>query len=104
MTYQESPERMYILPYLFCRALWAYHAGMRKRHPDTLIPPGTKARTRKFSKAKPASETHQSIDQQVEAFLKSGNKIQKISRGVSGQPKVQGGRRHIHIGSKHRTT
>ena len=51
-----------------------------------------------------ATETHHSIDQQMEAFLKSGKKIQKISHGVSGLPEIQpGGRRHIHIGSKYRT-
>ena len=51
-----------------------------------------------------ATETHHSIDQQIEAFLKSGKTIQKISHGVSGLPAMQsGGRRHIHIGSKYRT-
>ena len=80
---------------------WAYDVGMRKRHPDTLIPPaGTKARTRKFSKAKPASETHQSIDQQIKAFRKSGKKIQKIPRGVNGHSMEPGARRHIRIGKK----
>ena len=32
------------------------------------------------------AETHLSIDQQIDAFLKSGKKIQKIPHGVSGQP------------------
>ena len=51
-----------------------------------------------------ATETHHSIDQQIEVFLKSGKKIQKISHGVSGLPELQAGeRRHIHIGSKYRT-
>ena len=51
-----------------------------------------------------ATETHCSIDQQIEAFLKSGKKIQKISHGVSGLPEMQSGeRRHIHIGNKYRT-
>ena len=55
-------------------------------------------------KAKEVTETHHSINQQVEAFLKSGRKIQKISHGVSGMPDVQaGGRRHIQIGNKYRT-
>ena len=55
-------------------------------------------------KAKAITETHHSINQQVEAFLKSGKEIQKISHGVSGMPEMQAGaRRHIHIGSKYRT-
>ena len=32
------------------------------------------------------TETHQSIDQQVAAFLKSGKQIQKIPHGVTGEP------------------
>ncbi len=63
------------------------------------IPPGAKALTRQSSKAKTASETHQSIDQQIEVFLKSGKHIQKIPRGVSGLPRVPVGRRDIHIGN-----
>ena len=34
---------------------------------------------------KELTETHQSIAQQVDAFLKSGKKIQEIAHGVSGQ-------------------
>jgi hypothetical protein len=39
------------------------------------------------SKAKPAAavETRESLDSQVEAFLKSGGEIKQIARGVSGQ-------------------
>ena len=55
-------------------------------------------------KKKEIKETHDSIDQQIEAFLKSGKEIQKISHGVSGLPDVlSGGRRHIHIGNKYKT-
>ena len=64
------------------------------------IPPGAKALTRQFSKAKTASETHQSIEQQIEAFLKSGKHIQEIPRGVTGLPRVSAGRVQIHIGNK----
>ena len=57
-----------------------------------------------MSKAKPAIETHQSIDRQIEAFLESGKEIQKIPKGVGGPPREQGGRRHIQLGNKHKTT
>ena len=50
------------------------------------------------------TESHDSIDQQTEAFVKSGKKIQKIPHGVSGMPELQSGeRRHIHIGNKYKT-
>ncbi len=35
------------------------------------------------------TETHQSIDQQVAAFLKSGKQIQKIPHGVTGEPEME---------------
>ena len=55
-------------------------------------------------KAKEATETHHSINQQVEAYLKSGKQIQQISHGVSGMPELQAGERHhIQIGNKYRT-
>ena len=57
-----------------------------------------------MSKAKPASETHQTIEQQIETFLKSGKEIQKIPRGVSGPPAEPGARRHIHIGHTQQST
>ena len=64
----------------------------------------TTYRVKKKNTTKEIKETHHSIDQQVEAFLKSGKKIQKISHGVSGLPEIQsGGRRHIHIGNKYKT-
>lgn len=50
-----------------------------------------------------AAETHTSIDEQIAAFLKSGKKIQKIPRGVSGQTNEPGGRRHIRISNKQNT-
>ncbi|KRW62446.1 hypothetical protein [Pseudomonas sp. TTU2014-080ASC] len=37
------------------------------------------------AKPAPATETSDSLDAQVEAFLKSGGKIQQIAKGVSGQ-------------------
>lgn len=45
-----------------------------------------------------APETHQSIAEQTEAFLRSGNKIQEIPAGVSGQQGV--GKRHIVLGNR----
>jgi hypothetical protein len=66
----------------------------------------SKARVRQSSSSKAknvASETHQSIDEQVAAFLRSGKKIQKIPRGVSGQTNEPGGRRHIRISNKQKT-
>ena len=51
-------------------------------------------------KAKPATETHESIKQQTIAFLKKGNSVQQIPRGVSGPPLAKGARRHIRIFSK----
>ena len=45
-----------------------------------------------------APETHQSIAEQTEAFLRSGNQIQEIPSGVSGQQGV--GKRHIVLGNR----
>ena len=57
------------------------------------------------ARKKETTETHHTIAQQIEAFLKSGKKIQKISHGVSGMPEHQDrDRRQIHNGSKFRTT
>ena len=52
------------------------------------------------SKAKPAAavETRESLDNQVEAFLKSGGEIKQSARGVSGQ--VWTSSRQITIGKK----
>ncbi len=50
------------------------------------------------AKPAPAVETSESIDAQVEAFLKAGGKIQQIAKGVSGQ--VYGGSRQITISKK----
>ena len=59
---------------------------------------------KKKNMTKEIKETHDSIDQQIEAYLNSGKKIQKISHGVSGLPDVQsGGRRHIYLGNKYKT-
>ena len=49
-------------------------------------------------KAAAAVETHDSIAEQVDDFLKSGNKIQKIPSGVSGVPSM--GKKHIVLGKK----
>lgn len=45
-----------------------------------------------------ASETHESIAEQVEQFLAAGNKIQKIPSGTSGMTSLSN--RHITISSK----
>lgn len=50
------------------------------------------------AKAAAAVETRESLDNQVEAFLKSGGEIQQIARGVSGQ--VWTSSRQITIGKK----
>ena len=39
-------------------------------------------------KAPAAVETSESIQEQVKAFLKSGNKIDVIASGISGQPSL----------------
>jgi len=46
--------------------------------------------TREAAKKKPpaAVETSESIAEQTAAFLKSGNKIEEIASGVSGQPSM----------------
>ena len=61
----------------------------------------TKPATRKSSSAKkqPAAvETSESIAEQTRAFLKSGNKIQQIQTGVSGQPSMAKNK-HISLGN-----
>ena len=52
------------------------------------------------SKAKPAHavETSDSINAQIEAFLKSGGEIQQINKGVSGQ--TFGPSKQITLGKK----
>jgi len=45
-------------------------------------------RTAPKKKQPAAVETSDSIAEQTRLFLKSGNKIQKIPSGVSGQPSV----------------
>jgi len=61
--------------------------------------------TRKSSftkKQKSAVETSESINLQVEEFLKTGGQIEQIKSGVSGlEPKT--GRKHITIASKNST-
>jgi hypothetical protein len=46
--------------------------------------------TRAAAKKKPpaAVETSESIEEQTRKFLQSGNKIEKIPSGVSGQPSM----------------
>ena len=44
------------------------------------------------------SETSESINAQIEAFLKQGGEIQQIDNGVSGQKTVSGPR-HITLGN-----
>lgn len=54
--------------------------------------------TSSASKPQPAVETHESIEAQVAAFLKSGGEIQQIAKGVSGQTGAPS--RHITISRK----
>lgn len=56
----------------------------------------------KNSKTPSASETSESIANQVEAFLQSGGEIQQINTGVSGQQSVSGPK-HITLGNKPRS-
>lgn len=46
-----------------------------------------------------AAETSQSIEEQTNAFLKAGGKIEQINAGVSGQQSIAGPK-HITLGSK----
>ena len=50
------------------------------------------------TKAAAAVETRESLENQVNAFLKSGGEIEQIARGVSGQ--VWTSSRQITIGKK----
>jgi hypothetical protein len=51
-------------------------------------------------KKQPAAvETSQSIEEQTRLFLKSGNKIEVIQSGVSGQHNVVASK-HIKLGNK----
>jgi len=50
-------------------------------------------------KQPPAVETSQSIEELTREFLKSGNKIDVIQSGISGQP-TMAVNRHIKLGSK----
>lgn len=57
---------------------------------------GTRAAATK--KAAAASETSESIAEQTALFLKSGNKIEVIESGVSGQTNLPP-RKHITLGN-----
>ena len=46
-----------------------------------------------------AVETSQSIEDQTKEFLKSGNKIDVIQSGISGQP-TMAVNKHIKLGNK----
>ncbi len=48
-------------------------------------------------------ETSQSIEEQTQAFLEAGGKIQQIDSGVSGQQSMAGPK-HISLGNKPRST
>ena len=51
-------------------------------------------------KKQPAAvETSQSIEEQTKLFLKTGNKIQVIKSGISGQPSMAASK-HIKLGNK----
>ena len=47
------------------------------------------------SKKTAASETHLSIKEQTEAFLKAGGEIQQIAKGVSGREDNAGSRQIV---------
>ena len=47
-----------------------------------------------------ATETSKSIEEQTEAFLKAGGKIEYVNSGVSGVQSVAARSRHITLGSK----
>jgi SutA RNAP-binding domain len=58
--------------------------------------------TRSSSKKAPAAvETSESIAEQTALFLKSGNKIDVIESGVSGQSSLPSGK-HIKLGNNKR--
>lgn len=56
------------------------------------------AKTSSSKKAAAAVETRESLESQVNAFLKDGGEIQQVARGVSGQ--VWTSSRQITIGKK----
>ena len=63
------------------------------------------AKTAKSARSKPVKEqeddfSSETIEDQVEAFLASGGKIQEIPLGVSGQVATSGPR-HITLGKRH---
>ncbi len=49
--------------------------------------------------SKAASETSESINQQIQAFLKAGGMIEEVKQGVSGQQQVTS-KKHITISTK----
>lgn len=51
----------------------------------------------KSAKTAASVETSESIDEQIQQFLKAGGKIQQISSGVSGQQDGKGPK-HITLG------
>jgi len=54
-------------------------------------------------KKQPAAvETSQSIEEQTKLFLKSGNKIQVIQSGISGQQSMVANK-HIKLGNSNKT-
>mgnify|MGYP000725316049 CR=1 FL=1 len=53
----------------------------------------------KAKKAPAAEETSQSIEDQVQAFIKSGGEIEQIETGVSGQLSMAPNK-HITLGNK----
>lgn len=56
-------------------------------------------KTSPFKKQQKPSETSESIQSQIEAFLKSGGEIDVIDSGVSGRESMRGPK-HITISSK----
>ena len=59
-----------------------------------------KALTRTAKKKEPdAVETSMSIEEQTQAFLRSGGSVEQVNTGVSGQIGIAGPR-HISLGNK----
>ena len=52
-----------------------------------------------WTKKKAPIETHQSIEEQTQAFLKAGGKIQQVDSGVTGQEKLSSPKQ-ITLGKK----
>jgi hypothetical protein len=71
-----------------------------KKRQETMARKPTRAPAKRKQPA--AVETSLSIEEQTKAFLKSGNKIDVIQSGISGQPSMTVNR-HIKLGNNNKT-